>query len=173
VAYRAIPRFQSFLSIFIDMCTTESYLPYHWLYPGAYQPLQPVAVLLIDLLRNPQSKESAKSRALVERTFSLLGPNGRVTNTSLSMSCWPDQRHVSTGAKQAWMRLEKLRLKVWQKLGLDHNVLWMRSINNTGGRMDGQGPPGPYSYSTTRYHPDMYNTGDVNHYPFNASSPQK
>jgi hypothetical protein len=51
------------------MCTTESYLPYWWLYPGAYQPLQPVAVLLTDLLNKPQSLEASKSRALLEKTF--------------------------------------------------------------------------------------------------------
>ncbi|KAH6663416.1 fungal-specific transcription factor domain-containing protein [Halenospora varia] len=129
---RAIPRFQSFLSIFIDMCTAESYLNYQWLYPGAYQPLQPVAVLLTDLWKNPQSLEASKSRALLEKTFSLLGPEGRITNGASRASCWPDQRYTSVGAKQAWMRLEKLRSKVWQKLGLDHRVLWMKSIRQTG-----------------------------------------
>ena len=113
------------------MTTTESYLPFQWLYPGAYQPLQPVAVLLIDLLNNPQSGEALKSRVLLEKTFSLLGPEGRITNGTLSASCWPDQRYASVGAKQAWMRLEKLRSKVWQKLGLDHNVLWMRTIRKS------------------------------------------
>jgi hypothetical protein len=37
------------------------------------------------------------------------------------------------------MRLEKLRSKVWQKLGLDHNVLWMRSIRKTGQRSENVG----------------------------------
>jgi hypothetical protein len=113
------------------MCTTKSYLPFQWLYPGAYQPLQPVAVLLIDLLNNPQSSEASKSRALLEKTFSLLGPKGRITNGTLNVTSWSDQGHASAGAKQAWMRLEKLRSKVWQKLGLDHGVLWMRTIRKT------------------------------------------
>ncbi|KZF22418.1 hypothetical protein L228DRAFT_201510, partial [Xylona heveae TC161] len=121
---KAIPRFQSFLSIFIDMSSTESYLPFQWLYPGAYQPLQPVAVLLIDLFHNPHSTEAQKSRRLLERTFSLLGPEGRITNGTSHVACWPEQRHASAGAKQAWMRLERLRSRVWQKLGLDSSVLW-------------------------------------------------
>lgn len=54
---------------------------------------------------------------------------------------WPDQRHASTGSKQAWMRLEKLRSKVWQKLGLDHNVLWMRSISASAGPSRGSNTP--------------------------------
>ncbi|KFY48492.1 hypothetical protein V495_01306 [Pseudogymnoascus sp. VKM F-4514 (FW-929)] len=128
---RAIPRFQSFLSIFINMCTTETYLPFQWLYPGAYQPLQCVAVLLIDLLKAPQSLEASKSQALLEHTFSLVGPEGRITNGTLNVASWPNQRYPSAGAKQAWMRLEKLRSKVWQKLGLDHSVLWARTIGKT------------------------------------------
>ena len=139
--HRAIPRFQSFLSIFIDMCSSESYLPYQWLYPGAYQPLQPVAVLLIDLLKNPKSVEAAMSRSLLEKTFSLLGPEGRITNGALSVNCWPDQRYASAGARQAWMRLEKLRSKVWQKLGLDHNVRWMRTIRKTTPQSRSPGTP--------------------------------
>lgn len=123
------------------MSTTESYLPYQWLYPGAYQPLQPVAVLLIDLLSNPQSDESPKSRALLEKAFSMLGPGGhRMTNGSLPAN-WSEQRHASRGAKQAWMRLEKLRSKVWQKLGLDHNVLWMRSIGASTAQSKSPGTP--------------------------------
>lgn len=151
---RAVPRFQSFLSIFIDMSTTESYLPYQWLYPGAYQPLQPVAVLLIDLLNNPQSEESSKSRSLLEKTFSMLGPEGRLTNGALGVTCWPDRRYASSGARQAWMRLEKLRSKVWQKLGLDHNVLWMRSINTNGSQSRSPGTPSqmpPNSQVITRF----------------------
>ncbi|KFZ07010.1 hypothetical protein V501_06860 [Pseudogymnoascus sp. VKM F-4519 (FW-2642)] len=128
---RAIPRFQSFLSIFIKMCTTDSYLPFQWLYPGAYQPLQCVAVMLIDLLKAPVSPEAAKSQSLLENIFSLLGPEGRISSGTLNVSSWPNQRYASAGAKQAWMRLEKLRSKVWQKLGLDHSVLWARTIGKT------------------------------------------
>jgi hypothetical protein len=122
------------------MSTTESYLPYQWLCPGAYQPLQPVAVLLIDLLNNPQSEESPRSRALLEKAFSMLGPGGRMMNGP-SPTNWPDQRYASTCSKQAWMRLEKLRSKVWQKLGLDHNVLWMRSISASTGQSRRPGTP--------------------------------
>ncbi|KFY16394.1 hypothetical protein V492_01379 [Pseudogymnoascus sp. VKM F-4246] len=138
---RAIPRFQSFLSIFINMCTTENYLPFQWLYPGAYQPLQCVTVLLIDLLNAPQSPEASKSQSLLENTFALLGPEGRITNGTLKDSSWPNQRYSSVGAKQAWMRLEKLRLKVWQKLGLDHSVLWARTIGKTPRQSGSTGTP--------------------------------
>jgi hypothetical protein len=116
------------------MCTTISYLPFQWLYPGAYQPLQPVAVLLVDLLKEPQSLESQESRVLLEKIFSLLGPGGRINNSNSSMAKWPDQRYASKGAKQAWERLEKMRSKAWQKLGLDSSVLWMRTMGETTGQ---------------------------------------
>jgi hypothetical protein len=131
ILHRAIPRFQSFLTIFIRMCTTISYLPFQWLYPGAYQPLQPVAVLLVDLLKEPHSTEAHESQVLLEKIFSLLGPGGRITNTDSNPVTWSDQRHASKGAKQSWARLEKLRSKVWQKLGLDASVLWTRTIGES------------------------------------------
>jgi hypothetical protein len=81
------------------------------------------------------------SRSLLEKTFSLLGPEGRITNGALSVNCWPDQRYASAGAKQAWMRLEKLRSRVWQKLGLDHNVRWMRTIRKTTPQSRSPGTP--------------------------------
>jgi len=113
------------------MCTTISYLPFQWLYPGAYQPLQPVAVLLVDLLKEPHSTEAHESRILLEKIFSLLGPGGRITNTNSNLVAWSDQRYASKGAKQSWARLEKLRSKVWQKLGLDSSVLWTRTIGKS------------------------------------------
>lgn len=77
---RAIPHFQRFLSIFLDLSTSPSYHPYQWLYPGSYQPLQPTAVLLVDLWEHPLSAEATVSRKLLDRTFTFLGPNGRLSN---------------------------------------------------------------------------------------------
>ncbi|KAF2101036.1 hypothetical protein NA57DRAFT_10708, partial [Rhizodiscina lignyota] len=118
----AIPHFQANIRIFLRLCSTKSYKPFQWLYPGAYQPLQPAAVLLVDLAKEPNSPQAAESRILLEQVFSLLGPEGRVGAGVMK------QRHFSDGAKNAWERLEKLRRKVWKKLGLDSSVLWSRTI---------------------------------------------
>jgi hypothetical protein len=113
--FRTIPRFQTFLSIFLDMCTTSSYRAYHWLYPGSYQPLQPTAVLLVDLSDYPRSAEAVASRKLIDRTFSLLGPYGRLTNgITMENTTWQRASPASAGARQVWDVLEKLRWKVWQ-----------------------------------------------------------
>jgi hypothetical protein len=120
------------------MCTNKSYHVYHWLYPGAYQPLQPVAVLLVDLSDHPTSREAAESRALIDRTFSLLGPNGRITNRSgVEEAAWQTcQMPSSTGARQVWVVLEKLRSKVWQELGIDPSFLWNRAIDPAANQSD-------------------------------------
>ena len=84
----------------------------------------------------------------------MLGPGGRITNGALGIDFWPDYRYASGGSKQAWMRLEKLRSKVWQKLGLDHNVQWMRSISASTPQSGSHGAPDQSNSNTqtiTRY----------------------
>lgn len=124
----AIPKFQSMTRIFVEMCNTQPYRPFQWLYPGSYQPLQPTAVLLIDLMRNPKSPEAKKSRALLEMIFSLLGPEGRMTVASDRLG-GVKHRNVPSRAKEAWARLDRLRKKVWKALGLESSVMWSRSIS--------------------------------------------
>jgi hypothetical protein len=110
------------------MCSTRQYQPFQWLYPGAYQPLQPAAVLLIDLMKEPQSAEAAQSKTLLETIFSLLGPEGRVAGIIQGRGM--RQSQASSGARQAWSRLENLRKKVWKTLGLDSSVVWSRSLSD-------------------------------------------
>jgi Fungal specific transcription factor domain len=122
----AILHFQTWLHTFLKMCSTKSYSPFQWLYPGAYQPLQASAVLLIDLMNEPTSEQAFESRILLERVFSLLGPDGRVSvEASESFAAL---HHRSKGANTAWARLEKLRRKVWRRLGLDSTLVWTRGI---------------------------------------------
>jgi hypothetical protein len=117
------------------MCSTRQYQPFQWLYPGAYQPLQPAAVLLIDLMKEPHSAEAAQSKTLLETIFSLLGPEGRVAGIIQGRGM--RQRHASSGARQAWSRLENLRKKVWKTLGLDSSVMWSRSFSDEPAQVGG------------------------------------
>ncbi|KIR31795.1 hypothetical protein I352_05790 [Cryptococcus deuterogattii MMRL2647] len=116
---RALPHFQYFLALFLEMTTNPSYRPFHWLYPGSYQPLQPCAVLLSDLSAHPHSSDKTLSMQLIDRVFSLLGPTGRLVSPG-SYQSLPSL----TGAKQVWTVLEKLRAKVWHDLGYDHTLFW-------------------------------------------------
>lgn len=124
--HEGIASFQGWLRIFLQICDTNAYGPFQWLYPGTYQPLQSVAALLQDLMREPNSDEASESRLLLERVFSMVGPDGRVSGNSMFGTMI--RLHASRGAKEAWMRLEKLRRKVWSQLGLDPNVMWTRSL---------------------------------------------
>ncbi|KAE8538226.1 hypothetical protein D1P53_005565 [Cryptococcus gattii VGV] len=116
---RALPHFQYFLALFLEMTTNPSYRPFHWLYPGSYQPLQPCAVLLSDLSAHPHSSDKMLSMQLIDRVFSLLGPTGRLVSPG-SYQSLPSL----TGAKQVWTVLERLRAKVWHDLGYDHTLFW-------------------------------------------------
>ena len=79
------------------MCTTNSFRPYHWLYPGHYQPLHAAAVLLSDLLRNPQSPEAGLSMSLIDRLFSLSTPSSGVISEDNGIL---EERNLSDAVKR-------------------------------------------------------------------------
>ena len=121
------------------MIDTSSYMPFHWLYPGMYQPLTQTSVLLVDLHRWPTSQEANASRLALEKLFARLGPNGRIFARNSSEShC--SLRRSSQAAHIAWSRLEGLRKKVWRDLGIDASVSWGCSFANT---------PEPYGSSSS------------------------
>lgn len=121
--YRAIPKIQAFMRTYIEMCSTPLFRPFQWLYPGTFQPLQPTAALLIDMRKNPMSSDARESRELLEKLFSLLGPEGRITAGESG-----SQRYFSDTSRGAWSLLNKLRKKVWRQLGLDPNVVWSQCL---------------------------------------------
>lgn len=99
----------------------KPFRPYHWLYPGLYQPLHAAAVLLSDLLRKPQSPEAENSMALIDTMFSLnLPKHGVVSEENGIVS----ERNLSEGGQEAWTFLRRLRQRAWGATGRDHTVLW-------------------------------------------------
>lgn len=65
---------------FLEMCTSDPFRPYHWLYPGLYQPLHAAVVLLSDLPRAPQSPEAGQSLVLSDKMFSLISRNDGIVS---------------------------------------------------------------------------------------------
>jgi len=118
----AIPHYQNYVEIFLRMSTEERFQKFQWLYPQSYQPLHPTAVLLIDSMRKSCSSEMERSKTLIRSIFSLVGPEGRITNGSVNTEHGMSQFRQNKGAKRAWDRLEKLRVRVWNHLGLDSNT---------------------------------------------------
>jgi hypothetical protein len=124
----AIPHYQEYIEIFLRMSTTENYRPFQWLYPQSYQPLHPTAVLLIDLMKQPNSPERERSKKIIQGIFSLVGPEGRITNGSVNTEHGMSQFRPNKGASRAWGRLEKLRSRVWNHLGLIGQVSNSRAV---------------------------------------------
>ena len=103
------------------MVTSDSFRPYHWLYPGLYQPLHAAVVLLSDLLRAPQSPEAGRSLVLIDKMFSLISPNDGVVSEDNGVLT---ERHLSEGGQEAWALLRRLRKRAWENMGRDPDVLW-------------------------------------------------
>lgn len=77
--------------------------------------------MLIDLYERPNSPEAPKSRALIDKIFSLSGPDGGVVGGEDGITT---QRPLRDGGREAWDMMRRLREKAWQKAGLDPDVLW-------------------------------------------------
>ncbi|KAH8797355.1 fungal-specific transcription factor domain-containing protein [Xylogone sp. PMI_703] len=139
----AIRHCHAYVENFLDMCTTPEFRPFYWLYPGTYQPLQAMAILLSDLLRNPQSEEAQHSRTLVERLFSMVGSDGVGWYKDLD-----SRRNLSTAGKEVWKMLRRLRRQAWKKAGLDPDIVWIdnnleHSANNTATAAEGSAAVDP------------------------------
>jgi hypothetical protein len=103
------------------MCTEPSYAPFQWIYPGNYQPLQAVALLLTDILDKPTSNEASASHYLIDRVFSLLGEEDGVV---AEQNGHLQQRKLSISGKKAWAMLWHLRRRALQSMGADPSILW-------------------------------------------------
>lgn len=91
------------------------------MYPGNYQPLQAMAVVLTDLVDNPTSNEAFRSRQLVDSIFSLLGDSGGVVAEHDGHLI---ERKLPASGKECWTMLWALRRRAWRSMGVDPSVIW-------------------------------------------------
>ena len=92
------------------------------MYPGMYQPLQATAIILADLIKNPTTEEAKHSRNLVDKLFSLIGPDGFGSHMEKQPT-----RNLSPAGREAWEMLRKLRRQAWKSAGLDPDFVWTDS----------------------------------------------
>lgn len=78
-------------------------------------------IMLIDLYERPYSPEASRSRAFIDKIFSLTGPDGGVVGGEDGITT---ARPLKDGGREAWDMIRRLRQKAWQKAGLDPNQLW-------------------------------------------------
>jgi hypothetical protein len=78
-------------------------------------------IMLVDLYERPTSVEAPRSRAFIDQTFAMSGPDGGIVSGEDGVTV---QRPLREGGREAWELLRKLREKAWRKAGLDPNILW-------------------------------------------------
>ncbi|KAI9372599.1 hypothetical protein BJX61DRAFT_433716 [Aspergillus egyptiacus] len=117
----AIRHCHGFMEKFISLATDPDFQPFQWSWPGNHQPMHATMIMLIDLYERPYSPEAPRSRAFIDKIFSLTGPDGGVVGGEDGIST---QRPLKDGGREAWDMIRRLRLKAWQKAGLDPQKLW-------------------------------------------------
>ena len=117
----ALRHCHGFMRKFISLATDPAFQPFQWSWPGNHQPMHAAMIMLVDLYERPNSVEAPRSRALIDKIFSLSGPDGGIVSGEDGVTV---QRPLREGGREAWDMLRRLRDKAWQKGGLDPNVLW-------------------------------------------------
>ena len=88
------------------------------MYPGTYQPLQALSLLLADLLQHPYSDNAALSHGIVDLAFELYQVDGGIIS-----QYDPPQRRLSPSGRDAWALLVRTRRKALEQVGMDHHVV--------------------------------------------------
>ncbi|KAK5095879.1 hypothetical protein LTR70_003198 [Exophiala xenobiotica] len=91
---------------------------FRWAWSSMYHPMHATIILLIDLHDRPHSDEAPRSRAMIDRMFSLGSPEKGLVDDKFTAV------PLKEGGTEAWTMLQKLRHRAWQKAGLDPDVLW-------------------------------------------------
>ncbi|KIW31647.1 hypothetical protein, variant 1 [Cladophialophora immunda] len=115
----AVKHAQAFIQVFIRVCNDPISDPFHWMYPGTYQPLQAVSLLLADLLQHPYSDDAALSRGLIDAIFELYQVDEGIVSQSD-----PPRRQLSPSGRDAWTMLVRTRRKALEQVGMDYHVLF-------------------------------------------------
>ncbi|KAL1860938.1 hypothetical protein Plec18170_001452 [Paecilomyces lecythidis] len=117
----ALRHCHGFMEKFILLATDPDFQPFQWSWPGNHQPMHATMIMLIDLYERPNSPEAPKSRAFIDKIFSISGPDGGVVGGEDGITT---QRPLKDGGREAWDMMRRLREKAWQKAGLDPHQLW-------------------------------------------------
>jgi hypothetical protein len=111
----------SFMRRLISLATEPALESFRYLWPGSYNPMHAAIILLVDVHERPRALEAARSRALIDKIFSLSSPASGIVGGANGVST---QRPFHEGGTEAWDLLRDLRNWGWRKAGLDPNYLW-------------------------------------------------
>ncbi|KAI5306713.1 hypothetical protein KEM56_007485 [Ascosphaera pollenicola] len=134
----ALRHCHGFMEKFITLATDPDFQPFQWSWPGNHQPMHATMIMLIDLYERPHSPEAFKSRAFIDKVFSLSGPDGGVVSGEDGIST---ARPLRDGGREAWSMLKRLRQKAWLKAGLDPELLWTEKAQERARVYNTEGQP--------------------------------
>lgn len=117
----ALRHCHGFMEKFIALATDPDFQPFQWSWPGNHQPMHATMIMLIDLYERPSSPEALRSRAFIDKIFSISGPDGGVVGGEDGVTT---ARPLKDGGREAWDMMRRLREKAWQKAGLDPRQYW-------------------------------------------------
>ncbi|KAM5435373.1 hypothetical protein McanMca71_005352 [Microsporum canis] len=143
----ALRHCHGFMEKFILLATDPDFQPFQWSWPGNHQPMHATMIMLIDLYERPTSSEAPKSRAFIDKIFSLSGPDGGVVGGEDGVTT---SRPLNDGGREAWDMMRRLREKAWLKAGLDPQLLWTEQAQMQAGVAPVRSPS--ISTTSTRNH---------------------
>jgi hypothetical protein len=93
---------------------------FHWCWPGRYQPLHAIMIIVREVGQNPQWASAVAYRAIVDDALALCSPNGGLTvMDSRGMVLRP----LNNGGSEVWDFIKRLRARVWTRCGADPDIL--------------------------------------------------
>lgn len=114
----ALKSCHGYMRKFLSLAEDAELRRFRWAWSSTFHPMHATMILLIDLHDRPHSDEAPRSRAMIDRMFSLASlAKGLVDDKFTAVP-------LKEGGTEAWTMLRKLRHKAWQKAGLDPDVLW-------------------------------------------------
>lgn len=102
-----------------QLASNPEFRPFHWRWPGNHQPLHALAILLVDLIETPGKPSAEQSRRAIDVIFALCYSDGGVAGSGM-------ERPLNAAGRAAWAYLRRLRIRAWQRAGLDPAVVWTR-----------------------------------------------
>ncbi|KKA19782.1 C6 transcription factor [Rasamsonia emersonii CBS 393.64] len=156
----ALRHCHGFMEKFIALATDPDFQPFQWSWPGNHQPMHATMIMLIDLYERPNSPQASRSRAFIDKIFSLSGPDGGVVGGEDGITT---ARPLKDGGREAWDLMRRLREKAWRKAGLDPSQFWTEQAQIQAGVVPTpekhSGPNSPTSFGNRSYSTSTHRPG--------------
>ncbi|KAI9688463.1 MAG: hypothetical protein M1822_001412 [Bathelium mastoideum] len=92
---------------------------FQWSWPGIHQPVQPLTIVLQDLIERPVSPIAELARRYIDIAFVLLRPSEGLRGGEEDASM---PRPPSEGSAETWEYLGRLRSTAWSNAGIDPSM---------------------------------------------------